>query len=79
MLYPSIQELTNNYEINRYMLVIGAAKSARYVTYKQNRDAELYEAHKDFEKSFAEEDNNEKAVSTAVSKLHSGEYKIITE
>ena len=31
MLYPSIQDLTND-NVNRYMLVIATAKSARYIT-----------------------------------------------
>ena len=39
MLYPSVQDLTNN-DVNRYMLVIAAAKGARYITYKQNQDEE---------------------------------------
>lgn len=77
MLYPSIQELTNDYEINRYMLVIGTAKCARYVTYKQNADEENYEAHRDGEKPFSNDETGEKAVSTAVAKLHSGEFKIL--
>lgn len=78
MLYPSIQDLTAGQDINRYMLVIGTAKSARYVTYKQNVEMENNELRKEFDKSF-DDANNEKAVSTAVSKLHSGEFKIITD
>lgn len=74
MLYPSVQDLTNK-DVNRYMLVIAAAKSARYVTYKQCLAEEDMEAQAEK----AEEVNNEKAVSTAVSKLHSGEFSIIIE
>ncbi|MBR6594923.1 MAG: DNA-directed RNA polymerase subunit omega [Clostridia bacterium] len=74
MLYPSVQDLTNN-EVNRYMLVIAAAKSARYVTYKQG----LVDENPEAQAEKLEESNNEKAVSTAVSKLHSGEFKIIVE
>ena len=76
MLYPSIQDLTGN-NVNRYMLVIAAAKGARYVTYKQNQEQEYYEARKEYDKNADE--NNEKAVSVAISRLHNGQFKIITE
>jgi len=78
MLYPSIQDMTDN-KVNRYMLVIAAAKSARYVTYKQNQEQEYYEAHKDFEKAPAPDNKRDKAVSVAVDKIHSGQFKIIAE
>lgn len=78
MLYPSIQDLTNK-DVNRYMLVIAAAKSARYVTYKQNKDLEYYELRKEFEKPPFDENHREKAVSAAVEKLHNGEFKVIVE
>lgn len=76
MLYPSIQDLTGN-NVNRYMLVIAAAKGARYVTYKQNQEQEYYESRKEYEKNT--EDSNEKAVSVAIDKIHNGQFKIITE
>lgn len=76
MLYPSIQDLTDN-KVNRYMLVIATAKGARYVTYKQNQEQEYYEARKEYEKS--NEYSNEKAVSVAISKLHNGQFKILAE
>lgn len=75
MLYPSIQDLTNN-EINRYMLVIGTAKSARYVTYKTNQELE---ARKDSDKAIGIEESCKKSVSVAVEKLHGGQFKIIAE
>ena len=75
MLYPSIQDLTNN-EINRYMLVIGAAKSARYVTYKTNQEME---ARKESDKAISIEESCQKSVSVAVDKLHCGQFKIVTE
>lgn len=75
MLYPSIQDLTND-EINRYMLVIGTAKSARYVTYKFNQELE---ARKESDKAIGIEESCKKSVSVAVDKLHNGQFKIITE
>lgn len=77
MLYPSVQDLTNN-EVNRYMLVIAAAKGARYITYKQNQEDELYEINKEYAGS-EEIDPNEKAVSAAVQKIQSGDFSVITE
>lgn len=76
MLYPSIQDLTNE-NVNRYMLVIAAAKGARYVTYKQNQEQEYNESRKEFEKSM--EDSNEKAVSIAIDRIHNGQFKILAD
>lgn len=78
MLYPSVQELTNK-DVNRYMLVIAAAKGARYITNKQNQVDEYYESRKEFEKTAEEEDPNEKAVSSAVQKLQQGEFSVIVK
>ncbi len=75
MLYPSIQDLTDN-KVNRYMLVIAAAKSARYVTYKTNLERD---AHKEGEKTVSIEESCKKSVSVAVDKLHNGQFKIVTE
>lgn len=74
MLYPSIQDLTND-EVNRYMLVIAAAKSARYVTYKANQDMQGREG----EKTVSIEESSKKSVSIAVDKLHGGQFTIIKE
>ncbi len=76
MLYPSVQDLTNN-DVNRYMLVIATAKGARYITYKQNQDLEYGEMRKDYDKP--EENPNEKAVSAAVHKLQDGEFNVIVK
>ena len=53
MLYPSVQDLTNN-DVNRYMLVIAAAKGARYITYKQNQDEEYNDIRKELDKNYVE-------------------------
>ena len=74
MLYPSIQDLTNN-DVNRYMLVIATAKGARYVTYKNNIDL----LNKEGDKTVSIEESSKKSVSVAVDKLHSGQFKIIAE
>lgn len=78
MLYPSVQDLTNN-NVNRYMLVIAAAKGARYITYKQNQDEEYNDIRKELDKNYVEDDPNEKAVSTAVNKFQKGDFSVIVE
>jgi len=76
MLYPSIQSMTDK-NVNRYMLVIAAAKGARYVTCRMNDQHDYSELRRsDFDRSaFPSED--EKAVSVAIGKLHSGKFKIV--
>ena len=78
MLYPSVQDLTNN-NVNRYMLVIAAAKGARYITYKQNQDEEYNDIRKELDKNYVEDDPNKKAVSTAVNKFQKGDFSVIVE
>ncbi len=78
MLYPSVQDLTNN-DVNRYMLVIAAAKGARYITYKQNQDEEYNDIRKELDKNYVEDDPNEKAVSAAVNKFQKGDFSVIVE
>jgi len=86
MIYPSIGELTNNYKINRYTLVVATAKCARIITdeyTKQREYAEKLVASKDAEKGkniasmIKREYRDEKAVKTAISGLYEGEFKII--
>ena len=86
MIYPSIGELTNNYKINRYTLVVATAKCARIITdeyTKQREYAEKLIASKDAEKGkniasmIKREYRDEKAVKTAISGLYDGEFKII--
>lgn len=86
MIYPSIGELTNNYKINRYTLVVATAKCARIITdeyTKQREYAEKLVASKDAEKGkniasmIKREYRDEKAVKTAITGLYGGEFKII--
>ena len=82
MLYPTVQQLTNE-KVNRYKLVIATAKCARHIIDKANaeRDSEDHkaqEAERFVKDGKAENEfNNEKPVSIAVKKIYSGEYKIL--
>lgn len=78
MLYPSIQQITKG-QVNRYCLVIAAAKCARHITDKMLEEREYAEKHKDLEflprESFADFEVR-KPVSIAVKKLANGDYSI---
>ena len=83
MIYPSIEELTKG-KHNRYTLVIATAKCARIVTdeyVKQREQAEKLLANKETDKSLAalikREFRDEKAVKSAINRIHSGDFKII--
>lgn len=81
MIYPTIKEITKeNY--NRYTLVIATAKSARHITDEAVAAAEKAQAaaaenSKDSKSAPAGEFLGEKAVTLAVDKLLTGEYKVI--
>ena len=86
MIHPTINELTNNGQINRYTLVVATAKCARIITdeyTKQREYAEKLVASKDAEKGkniasmIKREYRDEKAVKTAITGLYDGEFKII--
>ena len=81
MLYPSIQKLTND-KVNRYMLVMAAAKCARHITQEvvdeHNRLA-LERTDKESKNDVVPSELKEKAVSMAVKRLDEGEYKIIVD
>ncbi|NLB16462.1 MAG: hypothetical protein GX827_06600 [Clostridiales bacterium] len=85
MIYPPIEELTNN-KYNRYMLVIATAKCARLVTdeyCEQRAVAEKLLENKQTDKSLASmikrEIRDEKAVKTAINRIHKGSYRIVDE
>ena len=85
MLYPSVQDLTNN-EVNRYMLVIATAKCARHLIDKANDEHEFEESRRIDGERFARETKTdyellltEKPVSVAVQKLYEGAYSIVSE
>ncbi len=85
MLYPNVQDLTND-KVNRYKLVIATAKGARHIIDKANAERELEEQRRLETDRFSKDskyDNdpllNEKPVSVAVQKLYDGEYTIITD
>ena len=84
MLYPTIQELTND-EFNRYELALATAKCARLITDEYVRQRTVAEAaaanNKDSERNLVnminKEYRDEKAVKNAISKIHTGEYQIV--
>lgn len=86
MLYPTIQDLTKD-EYNRYELALATAKCARIITneYVKQREAAEKAAtgNKETDRNLInminKEYRDEKAVKNAISKIHSGEYKIIRE
>ncbi|MBO4452528.1 MAG: DNA-directed RNA polymerase subunit omega [Clostridia bacterium] len=77
MLYPTVQELTNE-KVNRYKLVIATAKCARHIVEKEaaseGDDKRRYELER---RSEISDQECEKPVSVAVRKIHDGEYKIL--
>ncbi len=84
MLYPTIGELTKG-EFNRYELSLATARCARLVTdeyVKQREDAEKAqtgnkETDKPINTLINKELRDEKAVKTAIRRLHDGEYVMV--
>lgn len=84
MLYPTIGELTKG-EFNRYELSLAAARCARIVTdeyVKQREDAEKSqtgnkETDKPINTLINKELRDEKAVKTAIKRIHDGDYQIV--
>ncbi len=86
MIYPSIDQLTENGKYNRYILVVATAKCARIVTneYVQQREyAERLLANKETDKSLISmikrEVRDDKAVNCAIKRIFNGEFKILDE
>jgi DNA-directed RNA polymerase omega subunit len=86
MLYPTIQELTGG-KINRYELVIAAAKGARNVIEKDIEKREAEQKKKELDKNATKEKKapvvgenlSEKAVTIAIKKIYAGEFTISLE
>ena len=84
MLYPTINDLTKG-QFNRYELSLATAKCARIVTdeyVKQREDAEKSqtgnkETDRPINTMINQELRDEKAVKTAIKRLHEGEYQIV--
>ena len=84
MLYPTINDLTKG-KFNRYELSLATARCARIVTdeyTKQREDAEKSqtgnkETDKPINTLINKELRDEKAVKTAIKRLHEGEYTIV--
>ena len=86
MISPTLEDLQENGKYNRYELVIATSKCARIVTNEyvaQREYAEKLVANKETDKSIAalisREYRDEKAVRTAINRLHSKEYEIVEE
>ncbi len=86
MISPTLEELLQEGKYNRYELVIATAKCARIVTdeyVSQREHAEKLIANKETDKSIAalinREYRDEKAVKTAIKRLHKNEYYIVEE
>jgi DNA-directed RNA polymerase subunit K/omega len=87
MIYPSVNELLKNCEINRYELVTATSKCARIITdeyVKQREYAEKLTRGKDsadkkvnLSGMIKREYRDDKAVKTAINGLYGGEFKII--
>ncbi len=82
MIKPSVEELTQG-KFNRFTLVLATAKSARMVTDEyiaQRQKAEHMISNKETEKTIAalipREYRDDKAVKTAIRRLHEGDYVI---
>ncbi len=77
MVKPSISELSKGNTYNRYMLVMMAAKGAKYVTDREvfqkehSEKAELLYANSDLEIDF-----NNKPVKNAIKLFHEGKMQI---
>ena len=84
MLYPTINELTKG-DFNRYELSLATARCARLVTdeyVKQREEAEKSqtgnkETDKPINTLISKELRDEKAVRTAIRRMHDGEYVIV--
>lgn len=84
MLYPTINDLTKG-QYNRYELSLATAKCARIVTdeyVKQREDAEKSqtgnkETDRPINTLINKELRDEKAVKTAIKRIHEGEYLIV--
>ena len=77
MLYPSIQQLTED-KINRYALVMGTAKCARHVTDLINKEKELAAANiaRDLKFDSEEEGNYDKSVTIAIKRIYEHKYNL---
>ena len=83
MIYPSVEELSQNGKYNRYILCTATAKCARLVTDEyvhQREQAEKLIANKETDKSLISmikrEYRDEKAVKSAINRLYEGEFEI---
>ena len=78
MIYPSMSEITEKNNINRYELVVATAKCARIITDDYIKQKELAEKSDDrIPVKIKKELRDEKAVQNAINMLSDGEFTII--
>ena len=84
MINPSVNELAEKGNLNRYELVIATAKCARKITDEYVAQRELAERaiqNKETDKSIAQlvkkEFRDDKAVRTAINRIIDGKYEIL--
>ena len=85
MIHPSIAELTNDNNVNRYTLVVATAKCARIITEEYVKQREYAEklSLKDGDKKnsaanmISKDYRDEKAVKLAINGLYEGDFKLI--
>ncbi len=84
MLYPTIDELTQQNKFNRYELALATAKCARLITDEYVRQHDVAEKSQTGNKEtdrpinsmIDRELRDEKAVKVAISRIHRGEFSI---
>ena len=83
MIYPSINDLSQNGKYNRYTLVIAASKCARILTdeyVKQRAVADRMVANRETDRPLASlidsEYRDQKAVKIAIRRLYDGHYEL---
>lgn len=85
MIYPSISDITKD-KYNRYELVIATAKCARIITDEYVKERETAErmlaGNKDSDRAIfsmiKKEFRDEKAVKSAINRLHNGDFVILS-
>lgn len=85
MVNPSLAQLMEKENVNRYALVIATAKAAREITdeYVRERDYVEKNGGKDADRGIAAVINakyrDEKAVQNAIDEIYGEEYRIVTD
>ena len=76
MIKPSLAELSQNNNYNRYTLVMATAKGARYIIDKENYEKEHPQIEQMHTLGSKEEKSDDKPVKEAIDMLYNGEMFI---